>query len=131
MISDNPEQFLIAVKTVALKAETSFEAFHLIEWFKANVPYMEHGETNFILFHALDSLAHYWDEYGCAEDELLPALSFAYTFAAHGWMMSKDLDLLIQRQALCDEMIKSPCLDRTEDISYEDFCDKYASELND
>lgn len=42
-LSDDPAQFLTAVKTVALKAETPFEAMHLVDWFLANVPYVESG----------------------------------------------------------------------------------------
>ena len=48
-ISDNTEQFLTAVKTVALKAETFSEAYQLIVWFKSNVPYVESVDYDFIL----------------------------------------------------------------------------------
>ena len=129
MSTFNVQQFLTAVKTVALKAETFSEAYQLIVWFKSNVPYVESGEDNFILLRALDDLCHYWDEYGCAEDEILPALSLAYTFAAHGRMMQADLDLLTERQSRCNWMVSNP--DLHEHItSYEEFCDKYAAELN-
>ena len=125
----NTQQFLTAVKTVALKAETFSEAYQLIVWFKSNVPYVESGEDNFILLRALDDLCHYWDEYGCAEDEIKPALSLAYTFAAHGHMTKAELDLLAERQARCDYMIMNPDVD-ADYTSYEEFCDKYAAELN-
>ena len=128
-MSDNPEQFLTAVKTVALKAETFSEAYQLIVWFKSNVPYVESGEDNFILLRALDDLCNDWDAYGCAEDEILPALSLAYTFAAHNRMTKAELDLLTERQLRCDWMKSNP--DLYEHItSYEEFCDKYAAELN-
>ena len=128
-MSDNTEQFLTAVKTVALKAETFSEAYQLIVWFKSNVPYVESGEDNFILLRALDDLCHDWDTYGCAEDEILPALSLAYTFAAHNRMTKAELDLLAERQSRCNWMKSNP--DLHEHItSYEEFCDKYANELN-
>ena len=115
--------------TVALKAETFSECDWLIYWFKSNIPYVESGEDNFILLRALDDLCHDWYTYGCAEDEILPALSLAYTFAAHGRMMQAELDLLAERQARCDWMLSNP--DLHEHItSYEEFCDKYAAELN-
>ena len=44
----NTQQFLTAVKTVALKAETPFEAMHLVDWFIANVPYVESCDDDFI-----------------------------------------------------------------------------------
>lgn len=128
-LSDNTEQFLTAVKTVALKAETPFEAMHLVDWFLANVPYVESGEDNFILFRSLDDLCHMWHENGLAEDEIKPALSLAYTFAAHGHMTQAELDLLAERQARCDYMIMNPDVD-ADYTSYEEFCDKYAAELN-
>lgn len=54
-------QFLNAVKTVALKAETFSECDGLNEWFKCNIPYVNKGDENDILFFALDHLVHYWD----------------------------------------------------------------------
>ena len=128
-LSDNPAQFLTAVKTVALKAETPFEAMHLVDWFLANVPYVESGDDDFILFRSLDDLCHMWHENGLAEDEIKPALSLAYTFAAHGHITQAELDLLIERQARCNYMIMNPDVDANY-TSYEEFCDKYAAELN-
>lgn len=127
--ADNPAQFLTAVKTVALKAETSSECFQLIDWFLANIPYVDKGDESDILFFALDHLAHYWNQHGCADDEILPALSLAYTFAAHGHLTRGELDLLADRQSRCDWMIVHPNLDEHW-TSYEEFCDKYAAELN-
>ena len=127
-MSDNTEQFLTAVKTVALKAETPFEAMHLVDWFIANVPYVESGD-DFILFRSLDDLCHMWHENGLAEDEIKPALSLAYTFAAHGHKTKAELDLLAERQARCDYMIMNPDVD-ADYTSYEEFCDKYAEYLN-
>lgn len=128
-MSDNPAQFLNAVKAVALKAETPFEAMHLIDWFLANVPYVEPGDDDFILFRSLDDLCHMWHKHGLAEDEIKPALSLAYTFAAHFRMTQAELDLLAERQARCDYMIMNPDID-ADYTSYEEFCDKYAVELN-
>ena len=125
----NTQQFLTAVKTVALKAETPFEAMHLVDWFIANVPYVESWDDDFILLCSLNDLCHMWQEYGLAEDEILPALSLAYTFAAHGRMMQAELYLLAERQARCDYMIMNPDVD-ADYTSYEEFCDKYAAELN-
>ena len=128
MSTFNVPQFLTAVKKVALKAETFSEAYQLIVWFKYNIPYMDEGDND-ILFFALDHLAHYWNQYGCAEDEILPALSLAYTFAAHGHLTKAELDLLTERQSRCNWMISNP--DLQEHItSYEEFCDKYSAELN-
>ena len=128
-LSDNTEQFLTAVKTVALKAETFSECDWLIYWFKSNIPYVDKGDENDILFFALDQLAHYWYTYGCVEDEIRPALAFLYTYAAHGYMTRKELDLLADRQSRCDWMIAHPNFDE-ERITYEQFCDKYAEYLN-
>lgn len=128
-LSDNPAQFLTAVKTVALKAETYSECYWLIYWFKSNIPYVDKGDENDILFFALDHLAHYWYQYGCVEDEIRPAISLAYIFAAHGHMTQAELDLLAERQARCDYMIMNPDVDANY-TSYEEFCDKYAHELN-
>ena len=124
----NTQQFLTAVKTVALKAETPFEAMHLVDWFLANVPYVEYFD-DVILFCSLDDLCHMWHENGLAEDEIKPALSLAYTFAAHCRMTQAELDLLAERQARCDYMIMNPDVD-ADYTSYEEFCDKYAAELN-
>ena len=124
----SPDQFLNTVKTVSLQVETSFEAFHLITWTLANIDYVE-NEENSILFSAIDDLCNYWNTNGCAEDELLPALSLAYTFAAHGWMMKDDLALLSARQERCEAMISDPCVDGTDYTSYEELCDKYTELL--
>lgn len=122
-------QFLNAVKTVALKAETFSECDQLLEWWKANVPLVEPGEDDFMVVRAIDHLAVYWSEYGCAEDEIMPALAIAYIFAAHGRLDRAELDLLADRQARCDWMIQNPNFDE-EWTTYEQFCDKYAVELN-
>ena len=102
---------------------------HLVDWFIANVPYVESWDDDFILLCSLNDLCHMWHENGLAEDEILPALSLAYTFAAHGRMMQDDLNLLAERQARCDYMIMNPDVD-ADYTSYEEFCDKYAAELN-
>ena len=128
-MSDNTQQFLTAVKTVALKAETPFEAMHLVDWFIANIPYVESGDDDFILLRSLYDLCHMWHEYGLAEDEIKPALSLAYTFAAHCHMTRAELDLLAERQARCDYMIMNPDVD-ADYTSYVEFCDKYAEYLN-
>ena len=128
-MSDNTEQFLTAVKKVALKAETYSECNQLIEWFKSNIPYVDKGDENNILLFALDQLAHYWYSYGCAEDEIMPALAFLYTYAAHGHLTREELDLLADRQSRCDWMIANPNFDE-ERTTYEQFRDKYAAELN-
>ena len=128
-MSDNTEQFLTSVKTVALKAETFSECDWLIYWFKSNIPYVDKGDENNILFFALDQLAHYWYTYGCAEDEIMPALALLYTYAAHGHLTREELDLLADRQSRCDYMIMNPDVD-ADYTSYEEFCDKYAEYLN-
>ena len=128
-MSDNTEKFLTAVKTVALKAETLSECEWLIYWFKLNIPYVDKGDENYILFLALYHLAHYWDDYGCPEDEIRPALSLLYTYAAHGRLTREELNLLADRQSRCDWMIAHPNFDE-EWTTYEQFCDKYAAELN-
>ena len=128
-LSDNPAQFLTAVKTVALKAETFSECFQLINWFKSNIPYVDKGYENDILFFELDHLAHYWDAYWCAEDEIMPALAFLYTYAAHGHLTREELDLLADRQSRCYWMIANHNFEE-EWTTYEQFCDKYAAELN-
>ena len=122
-------QFLAAVKTVALKAETSSECFQLIDWLLANIPYVDEGDENDILFFALDHLAHYWNKEQRTGDEILPAISIAYMFAAHGHLTREELYLLAERQSRCDWMIAHPNFDE-EWTTYEMFCDKYAAELN-
>ena len=44
-------------------------------------------------------------------------------------MTQAELDLLAERQARCDYMIMNPDID-DDYTSYEEFCDKYAAELN-
>ena len=125
----NVQQFLTAVKTVALKAETSSECFQLIDWTLDNLPYVWHGDTDHPLFKALDDMCHYWKDVGCAEDELLPALSLVHLFFAYGHAIKGDFELLAQRTARCDAMIAEPNMEEHW-TSYEEFCDKYAAELN-
>lgn len=128
-LSDNPDQFLTAIKTVAFKAETFGECHQLMQWFLANIPYIEKGEPNDLLFFALDNLVHYWSTYGCAEDELFPALAILYTYAAHGHLDRSGLDAIADKQSRCEWMINNPNME--EDIpTYEEFCDKYAADLN-
>lgn len=129
MTTFNVQKFLTAVKTVALKAETSSECFQLIDWTLANLPYVGHGEEQFSLFKALDDMCHYWKAFGCAEDELLPALSLVHLFFAYGHTMKGDFDLLADRTARCDWMLAHPDMEEHW-TSYEEFCDKYAAELN-
>lgn len=129
MSTFNVQQFLTAVKTVALKAETFSECDQLIEWTLANLPYVGQGEADFSLFKALDDICRYWNEYGCAEDELLPALSIVHTFFAYGHNVEGDLELLLQRIKRCDEMLAEPNLEESW-MSYEEFCDKHAAVLN-
>lgn len=129
MSTFNVQQFLTAVKTVALKAETSSECFKLIDWTLGNLPYVGHGEADHSLFKALDDMCHYWKDVGCAEDEIMPALAIAYIFAAHWRLDRAELDLLADRQARCDWMIQNPNFDE-EWATYKQFCDKYSAELN-
>lgn len=129
MSTHTVQQFLTAVKTVAFKAETFSECSQLIEWFGANVPYVEPVEPEFMLVRQLDDLTRHWNNVGCAEDEIMPALAILYTYAAHGYLTQHELYGLQDRQARCNWMVSHPNMD--EDwTSYEEFCDKYAAELN-
>lgn len=126
---DNTEQFLNAVKTVALKAETASDAFNLVTWFITNVPYVEKGDDHFDLLSTLDNIAHFWEDNGCVEDELLPALGLAHAMFAHGWNREEDFNLLVALNSRCNKMLAEP--DIEADIeSFESFCDKYSAELN-
>ena len=135
-MSYNTQQFITAVKTAALKAETFSECDRLIEWTLDNLPYVGHGETDHSLFNALYDMCHYWKAFGCAEDELLPALSLVHLFFAYGHTLKGDFELLAQRTARCDAMIAEPNMEEhwtsyeEHWTSYEEFCDKYAEYLN-
>lgn len=125
---DAYQQFLKAVQNVAQQVETPAEAFNLIEWIRATVPDATDTEYEPHIT-LLSACAEYWGTYGCYEDELMPALAILHTYCVFNYPTSDELAHIVRIQSRCDDMLAEPDFD-APDMTYEEFCDKYAAELN-
>lgn len=124
------EQYLSNIRTVAVKVSTPAEAFNLCEYVRNTIP--DATGTDFEANYAALSLAaEYWGKHGIYDDGLAPAVAILSALNMFSQSVAQaqeihnmsDLDLdLYERTNFDGEEIP--------DMTYPEFCDKYAQELN-
>lgn len=127
----NTFKWIKAIKKVAQQVSTPAESFNLVQYVLATIPYVEPGEEGFEQIKALDEVCHYWDEHGCYEDEIAPALAILHAIATYSFGSLEDIEHILRMTNTLHDMLLNPSPEGDEfDMTYEQFCDKYAEDLS-
>lgn len=120
------QQYINTVARMASLVDTPAESLRLIDWVCATIPDAT-GTCEEQHIASLSLAASYWSDNALEEDLLQPMLGLLYSILALApyEQTAKYIPMVLAKQ---DAMVNSWM--EMDDCSYEEFCDKYAHELN-
>lgn len=122
------QKYLQTVGDVAVQIATPAEAFRLLDWIQATMPDAKGADVE-VAYDVLATVVAYWNDHGLYEDMLCPILGVLHALQA---LCPDGVNIthIARISELNAEMLNADAEDSYEDCSYEEFCDKYAEDLN-